>query len=99
MTLAQKLYEASLERLPVPLFPLPPWERLDVDAQAHWEALADVAMLEAAGSDASTANARVEELLDLLAALVKQRKGIEFSTTEEQATWRKAKAVLVREGR
>jgi hypothetical protein len=97
MTLAQKLYEVAVacRQLVVAV----PFERQPVELQALYEALAEAATLHLTGSDASVSAARVEELLDLLAALVKQRKGIEFSTTEEQATWRKAKAVLVRSGR
>lgn len=97
MTLAQKLYEALCEQtlgaIPVP------YEKLAPMQQAVYEAMEAKAVTALAGSDASVSAAQVQELLDLLAALVKQRKGIEFSTTEEQATWRKAKAVLVRSGR
>jgi len=97
MTLAQKLYEASCAGMPRGA--VVPFERQPVELQALYEALAEAAALHLTGSDASVSAARVDELLDLLDALVKQRKGIEFSTTEEQATWRRAKAVLVRSGR
>ena len=97
MTLAQKLYEAGSERLPhinaVPFGQLPEW------AIAYWEDVAAVAELHLAGSDVATANARVEELLDVIAGLLEHRKGIEYGVTEEQRAWRVARAVLVEAGR
>jgi hypothetical protein len=101
MTLAQKLYEASADHWLAegPEHARPPWEQRPVSIRTHWEHIASVAATALTGSDAATANARVEELLDVIARLVATRKGIEYGSTEEQRAWRVARAVLAEGGR
>lgn len=96
MTLAQKLYEQACVQTFAPMLP---WERLDPAHQVTWEAIAETATAHLTGSDAATSAARIEELLDVIARLIACRKGIEYSTREEQAALREARAVLAEAGR
>lgn len=99
MTLAQKLYETGRAHTAYTAHPMLPWERLHATSQAHYEQLAETAVAHLTGSDAATLAATVDQLADVLAELVKLRKGGEFSKPDEQAVWRRARALVVELGR